>query len=145
MDNTETIVHKKHHGHNVKRLREIIGMKQEALAQGLGVNQQRMSAIEQKEELDDELLERISELLKVPKEAIENFDEEKAINIINNSFDNCNSPFAQAFAQNSTLNINPIEKWLEALKKNEELYDKLLLAEKEKNALLQQLLEQTKK
>lgn len=141
MENTQTTQQKKHHGRNVKRLREIIGMKQEVLAQGLGVNQQRMSAIEQKEELDDELLQRVAELLKVPKEAIENFDEEKVIY-------NISCSFSDNAVNNNAINIqhiNSTEKWVEALKKNEELYDKLLLAEKEKNALLQQLLEQSKK
>lgn len=135
---------KKHHGRNIKRLREIIGMKQEVLAQGLGVNQQRMSAIEQKEELDDELLQRVAELLKVPKEAIENFDEEGIINIVSNTVNNNDSASGNSLF-NYYPTIYPFEKLMEALKKNEELYDKLLLAEKEKNALLQQLLEQSKR
>jgi len=135
----------KHHGRNVKRLREIIGIKQEALAHDLGINQQRMSAIEQKEQLEDDMMERIAEILKVPKQAIENFDEEKAVNILNNSFESCDAPFAQAFAQNCTLNINPVDKWVEAMNKNEQLYEKLLQAEKEKNALLQKLLDKQDK
>lgn len=127
----------KHEGRNVKRLREIIGMKQEALATGLGVNQQRMSAIEQKEELDEELMERIAQILKVPVEAIRNFDEEKIIYNISCSFtDNA--------VNNNALNIQHISASdvIEVLKKNEELYEKLLQAEEEKNELLRQMLKE---
>jgi len=142
MNTSDMTTTKKHQGRNVKRLREILGVKQETLADGLGVNQQRMSAIEQKEEIADEMMERIAELLKVPVEAIKNFDEEKAVHIIsNNSFENCDQP-ASIFYYST---INPVEKWMEALKKNEDLYDKLLQAEKEKNQLLQQMLEQAKR
>lgn len=138
MNTTEQIKHK-HLGRNVKRLREIMGIKQEALALDLGINQQRMSAIEQKEELDDELMERIAEILKVPKQAIENFDEEKVIY-------NVSCTFSDNAVNNNAINIqniNPVDKWLEAMNKNEELYEKLLQAEKDKNALLKQLLDQS--
>lgn len=127
----------KHEGRNVKRLREIIGMKQEALATGLGVNQQRMSAIEQKEELDEELMERIAQILKVPVEAIRNFDEEKIIY-------NISCSFADNAVNNNALNIQHISASdvIEVLKKNEELYEKLLQAEEEKNELLRQMLKE---
>ncbi len=75
-----------HQGRNVKRFREMLGMKQEALAYELGEdwNQKKVSALEQKETIDDPLLEQIAALLKVPAEAIKNFDEEAAINVIGN-------------------------------------------------------------
>ena len=77
-----------HQGRNVKRFREMLGIKQDALAIDLGDdwNQQKVSLLEQKETIDDELLQQISEVLKVPVEAIKNFDEEKAVNIIANTF-----------------------------------------------------------
>ncbi len=129
---TET---KKHEGRNVKRIREIVGMKQEALAAGLGVNQQRMSAIEQKEEIDDELMLRIAEILKVPAEAIRNFDEQATVSILSNTFHE-----HAIIANSGTVTINPVEKWIEAIKKNEELYEALLKAEREKIALLEKML-----
>jgi len=75
-----------HEGRNVKRLREILGMKQDTLALELGLSQQAISQLEQKEALDKELLEKVSAVLKIPVEVIKNFDEEKAINIIANTF-----------------------------------------------------------
>ena len=75
-----------HEGRNVKRLREILGMKQDTLALELGLSQQAISQLEQKEALDKDMLEKISAVLKIPVEVIKNFDEEKAINIIANTF-----------------------------------------------------------
>src|SRR5689334_1797671 len=77
-----------HQGRNVKRIREILGIKQEALASDLGLTQQAISQLEQKEALDKEMLERIAGILKVPIDAIENFDEQLAINIISNTVNN---------------------------------------------------------
>jgi transcriptional regulator with XRE-family HTH domain len=131
----------KHHGHNVKRIREIVGKKQADVGNELGIGQQGMSQIEQREVIDDELMERIAEILKVPGEAIRNFDEEKAINIIsNNSFENCDQP-ASVFYNS---NINPVDKWMDAIKKNEDLYQQLLQSEKEKVELLKTIVDKFK-
>lgn len=122
-----------HEGRNVKRIREILDVKQEVLAADMGISQQRLSEIEKKEKLDEELMEQIAGILKVPIEAIKNFDEEAAVNIIAN---NC---YDHSASVNYYCTFNPVEKWIESLKKNEELYERLLQAEREKNELLQKL------
>ena len=73
-----------HQGRNVKRFREMLGIKQEAFATELGEdwNQKKVSLLEQKETIEDDLLQQVAKVLKVPVEAIKNFDEEKAVNII---------------------------------------------------------------
>ena len=98
-----------HQGRNVKRFREMLGIKQEALALDLGDDwtQKKISLLEQKEEIEPELLEQIAGLLKVPAEAIKNFDEEHAINIISNTFDN--GSFLNT-GYSPTFNVNPVEK-----------------------------------
>lgn len=129
-----------HQGRNVKRFREMLGIKQEALALELGDdwNQRKISLLEQKELIEPDVLEQVSKVLNVPVEAIKNFDEERAVNIIsNNSFDNCDQPASVFF--NST--INAIDKWLDALEENKKLYERLLQAEKDKVQLLERLLE----
>lgn len=129
-----------HQGRNVKRFREMLGIKQEALALELGEdwNQRKISLLEQKEVIEDGLLEQVAKVLKVPVESIKNFDEETAINIIsNNSFENCDQPASIFY--NST--INPIDKWLAALEENKKLYERLLETEREKVALLEKLLD----
>jgi transcriptional regulator with XRE-family HTH domain len=132
-----------HQGRNVKRFREMLGIKQEALAVELGDdwNQRKISLLEQKEVIEQVLLERVSKALKVPPEAIKHFDDEKAINIIsNNSFENCTQP-ASIFL-NSTINL--VEKWMEALEENKKLYTALLREKDEKIELLQNILNNLK-
>jgi transcriptional regulator with XRE-family HTH domain len=127
-----------HQGRNVKRIREILGVKQETLAHDLGLTQQAVSQLEQKEALDKELLEKIAEILKVPPEAIKNFNEEATFNILSNTYND------QSASVNYFCDINPIEKWLEAIEENKKLYEQLLKAEREKNVLLERMLNERK-
>lgn len=130
-----------HEGRNVKRFREMLGIKQDALAFELGEdwNQQKISLLEQKETVDAALLQQISAVLKIPVEAIKNFDEEQAVNVIANTFNE--RAFENAFANNCTFNFNPLDKLIEALEENKKLYERLLQAEREKVALLEKVLE----
>jgi transcriptional regulator with XRE-family HTH domain len=125
-----------HHGRNVKRFREMLGMKQEALALALGDDwsQKRVSLLEAKETLEPELLSQVASALKVPEEAIKNFDEEKAINNIQNNYDN--SIIHAGPAINYQCNFNPIDKWLEVIEENKKLYERLLESEREKIEIL---------
>lgn len=131
-----------HQGRNVKRFREMLGIKQEALALELGDdwNQRKVSLLEQKDVIDNGLLEQISKVLKVPVEAIKNFDEDQAVNIISNTFHDESA----AYVQNYKCTFNPLDKWAEEISENRKLYERLLEAEKEKMELLRQLLEKTK-
>ena len=118
-----------HQGRNVKRFREMLGIKQETLAYELGEDwtQKKISLLEQKEIIEDNLLEQVAKVLKVPLEAIKNFDEDAAINVIGNNYHD-----------NSTSNVNyhctfnPIDKIIE-------LYEALVKSEKEKVEMLQRL------
>ncbi|MCY1384241.1 hypothetical protein D9M69_724730 [compost metagenome] len=86
-------------------------------------------------------MQQISAALKIPAEAIKNFDEEQVINIIsNNTFDNCAQPIAGT-AHYHDCTFNPLDKLMEALEENKKLYERLLQAEREKVALLEKLLE----
>ena len=127
-----------HQGRNVKRIREIPGIKQDALAFDLNLSQQAISQLEQKESIDPALLEEISKALKVPVEAIKNFDEEKAVNIINTFNDSSKGDF------NYQCTFNPLEKLMEAIDENKKLYERLLQVEREKNELLQKMLNEKK-
>ena len=49
-----------HQGRNVKRIRKILGIKQEAPAMDLGISQQAISALEQKEALDRDTLDKVA-------------------------------------------------------------------------------------
>ena len=128
---------KVHQGRAVKRIREILQVKQETLASELGISQQSVSLLETKETIDPETLEQIASVLKVPVEAIKNFNEDAVYNIIGNTVNGA------VIAHNCTF--NPIDKWVEAIDKNEKLYEALLKSEREKIALLEKMLDEKKK
>jgi len=135
-----------HQGRNVKRFREMLGIKQDALAANLGDdwNQQRISLLEQKETIDASLLTQISAILKIPVEAIQNFDEEQAINIISNTVNNSDNATGNSlFSYYPT--INPIEKWLEAIEENKRLYERMLKEKDTTIAILEHAISNLKK
>lgn len=49
-----------HIGRKIARIRELRGMKQETLAEELGISQQSVSHLEQSETLEDDKLERVA-------------------------------------------------------------------------------------
>lgn len=117
-------------GPKISRLRELRGMKQEALASALGVSQQTVSNMERSAEIEEDLLNQVSQILGVTPDAIRNFDEESVFNIINNFNDNSSNNGA-IYAKECTF--NPIDKVVE-------LYERLLEVEKSKVELLEKLL-----
>lgn len=127
--------HKVHEGRNIKRFREMLGIKQDALAFDLNMSQQAISLLEQKETIDTPLLQKISALLKIPVEAIQNFDEEQAVNIIANTFTNSDS--AIGFVIN---NHNPIDKLMQLHEEKIALYERMLKEKDEMMVRLEQLI-----
>jgi transcriptional regulator with XRE-family HTH domain len=127
-----------HQGRNVKRFREMLGIKQEALAFDLGNdwNQKKISMLEQKDVIEDNLLKQISSALRIPIEAFQNFDEEQAVNIISNTFNDQSN----GYNYYPTFNINPVEKWIEALEEIKRLNLELLKAKDEQIKVLEKLL-----
>ena len=135
---------KVHQGRAVKRIREILQVKQETLASELGISQQSVSLLETKEMIDPETLEQIAKTLKVPVEALKNFNDDAAYNIIGNVVTTVNdNATGQIFQFNPT--INPIEKWLEAMDEIKKLNAALIKEKDEKIALLEKMLDEKKK
>lgn len=154
-----------HHGRNLKRFREMLGIKQEALAYELGDewSQKRVSLLEQKEIIPRGIMEYIAGVLQVPARAILDFDEETAIRNLRNHYENspafpediaqpvpvCRSepeiPIPAQHIPALPASFNPLEKWVAALEENEKLYERLLKSEQEKVQLLQKLLDLTHK
>ncbi|MCT4203889.1 helix-turn-helix transcriptional regulator [Elizabethkingia anophelis] len=128
--------HKIHQGRNVKRFREMLGIKQEALAFDIGGdwNQKKVSLLEQKEVIEDALLQQIAEVLKIPVEAIQNFDEEQAINIISSTFnDNAIGVIVN--------NNNPVDKIIQLHEEKIALYERMLKEKDEMMARLEKLID----
>lgn len=131
---TQTTPHKTiHEGRNLKRFREMLGIKQEVLAQELGQDwtQKKVSLLEQKEVIELPVLQQVAAILHLPVEAFQNFDEEQAVNIISNTFNE--RSFENAFANNCTFNFNPLDKMVE-------LYERMLQQQKEMIDRLEQLI-----
>ena len=122
----------KHIGRNISRIRELRGMKQGALADAIGTSQQTISGIETSETVDFEKLVQIAKALGVTVEAIENFTEESVFNFFNNFYDN-SSAGSGIFNHPNHCTFNPLDKVVE-------LYERLVLAEKEKVEYLEKLL-----
>ena len=120
---------RRHVGRNLQRIRVYLGMKQEALAADLGVNQQIISKIEKQEEKEEGFLKRIAEVLGISEEVIKDFDVEKTIfNINHHNYKDANiSEGATTYA--IVQQINPLEKIVE-------LYERLLKSEQDKIEIL---------
>lgn len=135
--------HKVHEGRNIKRFREMLGLKQDALAYELGDdwNQKKISLLEQKEVVDFTLLQQISAILKIPVEVFQNFDEEQAVNIISNTFHE--GSVANNSGHNNYLNctINPIDEIKKLHDEKMALYERMLKEKDEMMAKLEKLLE----
>ncbi|MDM1461326.1 helix-turn-helix transcriptional regulator [Myroides odoratimimus] len=125
--------HKIHQGRNIKRFREMLGIKQEVLAFDLGNNwtQKKISLLEKKEVIDNSLLQEISTILAVPIEAIKNFDSKRALSIISNTT-HIDSP-TQEYYYNT---LNPITAIVQLHNEKIELYERIL---KEKNEMMNRL------
>ncbi len=123
-----------HQGRNVKRFREMLGIKQEALAYALGDdwNQKKVSLLEQKEAIEAGLLGQISSVLNIPVEAFQNFDEEQAINIISNTFHDTQG----LINYNPSFNNSPIDKLVQLHEEKIALYERML---QEKDAMMLRL------
>ncbi|MFS4473954.1 helix-turn-helix transcriptional regulator [Chryseobacterium sp. T20] len=128
-----------HQGRNIKRFREMLGIKQEALAFDLGEdwNQKKISLLEQKETIEDPLLKKISEVLKIPVEAFQNFDEEEAVNVIANTF----GDHSIGYQKNDNPIFNPIEQVLKLHEEKIALYERMLKEKDEMMARLEQLIQ----
>ena len=123
-----------HEGRNLKRFREMLAIKQDALAFELGEdwNQQKVSLLEQREKIDSDILEQVAAILKIPAEAIRNFDENQAINIISNTFDNGSAIYQ--------TNNNPIDKLMQLHEEKIALYERMLKEKDEMMGRLEKLL-----
>jgi len=128
MKNSRVIMSDLHHGRNIRRLRDMLGIKQNVIAEAINMSQQNFSKLEQKKVIDNEILEKIAIVMKIPSEVIKEFNEDAAINIISSTLhDNSGSVM-----YNPTFN---------AVEKIVELYEKLLADKDEQIVLLKKMLE----
>ena len=135
------IPHTVHEGRNVKRFREMLRIKQEALAMELGDdwNQKKISQLEQKETIDPAILQQVADVLKMPVAAFQTLDEAQTVNIISNTVNNTENATGNSLYSYQPV-FNPLERWLQALEENKRLTELLLQEKDEKIKLLEKWL-----
>lgn len=131
---------KTHIGRKVARLRELRGIKQEILAESLGISQQAVSKLEQSETIEETTLTRIAKALGINPDLIKSFNEESVINNIQNNYDNASSNQGP-IGPNYQCTFNPLDEYRNEVKENKKLYEALLKEKDEKIALLKKILE----
>lgn len=127
-------------GKNIEKLRKIRGIKQETLAQILGISRQSMSKIEQSDEIEDDKLEQIAGALGVSSETIKNFNEEATFNYIQNNYEGSSSNYSGLL----NCTFNPLDKVMELVDENRNLYERLLKEKEEVNKLNEIVIEMYK-
>lgn len=113
-----------HIGKNISKIRELLGIKQETLALDLKISQQTISKIEQTANLRDNSVDRIAKALGVKSSMIINYDENAVLDFIRGETTVRDEP------------ICPLIKHPNLLLKVIELYERLILLEKEKFELI---------
>lgn len=101
---------KVHHGRNTRFWRNRKGLSQDQLGDKIGKSQQYIWKLEQKEEIEPEVIEQIAEALEIPTEAITDFEADMPITLITNKieikdtaqpkFDNSSATFPTSHTHN---------------------------------------------
>ena len=128
MTTEATTMRRHNHGPNVKRWREWRGMKQDVLAEQIGISQSTLSAYEKRDQLEPEILEKFSAALDIPVEAITELNNGTAINIFSGPWHDNSIGLNQVF--------NPIEKIVELYEEKTALYERIL---KERDSIIELL------
>lgn len=97
--------------------------------------------MEQKETIESNLLEQVAAIFKIPVEAIENLDEEQAVNIIANTFHTNDNATVGIGGNSSNGNddnriFHPIDKLVQLHEEKIILYERML---KEKDDIIDRL------
>ena len=125
-----------HQGANVRRLRNIMGVKQSSLAEKLGTTQQKVSRIESQRVIEKDTLLQIANILHVSPKIIEELDENPlSIVIENNNFETGygsigNLGIIQNDQNNENTINNPLDKIMELNKQATDLFERMLAVEK---------------
>lgn len=135
MDENNTTNKNIHVGHNITRFRHLRGLKQEALADMIGITQQTMSHHEQQKVVNPDVLRRIASALNVPEDVLQNLEDDNTTFIIeNNTFgDNDNIGIGCHIEQDKQNVYNPMDKIVE-------LMERLLEHEQQKSKNLEERL-----
>lgn len=118
-----------HEGKNLKRIREIMGIKQEALGQKCEskFDQRRISEFENSWTISEPALKELADALGVTVEFIRAFNEEKAIYYIQHNQDSSKQNSLNHFPKITYESDNKLEALLEKLVQDDEVKTKAIL------------------
>lgn len=128
-----------HHGLAIKRLREIRGLKQEALALEMGEDwsQRKISLLEGRRQIEEAVLEQVAAALQLPVETIETFCEQNLVQALAGGEKEKGKEPEETLSPTAALLL---ERLLGQIEENKTLYERLLQSEREKVDLLRELL-----
>lgn len=116
---------KMHIGKNIKKIRELNGIKQDALARDINMSQQDISDIEKRKTVDDATLALIAQALNVSTDTIRNFDSEALLRNVTNNFND--NAVVHLQNQNPSFYDQAMqENHITSIEKITELYERLL-------------------
>ena len=121
---------KMHIGKNIKKIRELNGIKQDALARDINMSQQDISDIEKRKTVDDATLALIAQALNVSTDTIKHFDSEALLRNVTNNFND--NAVVHLQNQNPSFYDQAMqENHITSIEKITELYDRLLQESRE--------------
>ncbi len=126
-----------HIGQNIRRIRELRGLKQDALGFELGISQKRVSHIEHQENVAEDVLLQIANVLQVSPMVIQQFTEEAFIDYCENLSNPPENTTEVEPNQEASFHDSPSTPHDKIF----ELYERLLQAEREKLDYVEKLLE----
>ena len=131
----------RHLGRNISKIRELLGLKQEALAFAVGLSQQAVSSIENSAHVDNAKIALFAKALQISPQVIANFDEKGMLDYLETLDENGLGGRAKIF------DYNLFQKLLEAFELNnrlhvekQSLYERLLQNEQEKCRYMEKML-----
>lgn len=140
---SETYPQKKrtHNGHAVRQLRVDKRLSQEEFGKLTGMTQPSVCRYEEKEKIEEHILERMAKALEVSVDFIKEMEEDKSLSyyIENNTFTDNNV----GMANNSTINNQSSQTLYTALEQMQKLYDSGMELYKNSLEAYQQVLKRT--
>jgi transcriptional regulator with XRE-family HTH domain len=119
-------------GRKIGRIRELRGMKQSTMAIELGIAQQNVSKLENRDVVGDKLLEKVANILGVRPEGIRNYKEGDLQEIVT-----CMQTREEKEMRiNYSPSFDPMEKIVTLYEEKVALLERLVKSEEEKVAIL---------
>lgn len=127
-----------HHGHSIKRYRQSLGIKQEAIASDMGVSQALVSFYEKKKFIENEMLEKFAQVLNISPEILKELEEDPVTAIAaKRAKEESEGDESQAI---ESQQMDLVKQFLELTNEKAALYKRILSIENEKAALMKNLL-----